>query len=93
MYYREPRVPKNKLRMPDLMISEHTIEITVLGLRGLVSPGLLPVRKAYVKFSVKSILPPSQSKAVTDIYTEPGETGPDPNIKTTFKFNANIPSL
>ena len=79
--------------MPDLQIGEYTLEITVLGLRGLVSPGLLPVRKAFVKFSVKSILPPSQSKAVADIFTEPAETGPDPNIKTTFKFMANIPGL
>jgi hypothetical protein len=51
-------------------------------LRNLVSTGLLPVRKAYVKFSVKSILPASEAKAVSDVFTEPGEGGSDPNIRT-----------
>lgn len=57
----------------------------------MVSTGLLPVKKAYVKFSVKSILPPAQAKAVADIYTEPGEGGVDPNIRVTLKIQVKIP--
>lgn len=48
-----------KLDMPNLQIEEYNIIINVLGLRDLVSTGLLPVRKAFCKFSVKSILPPA----------------------------------
>ena len=47
------------IQMPDLKIDQFNIDINVLGLRDLVSTGLLPVKKAYVKFSVKSILPPA----------------------------------
>jgi hypothetical protein len=45
--------------MPNLDIEEYNIEITVLGFRNLVSAGLLPVKKAYAKFSIKSILAPA----------------------------------
>jgi hypothetical protein len=72
--------------MPDLKIDQFNIDITVLGLRDLISTGLLPVKKAYAKFSVKSILPPAQAKAVNDIFTEPGEGGTDPNIRVTLKI-------
>jgi hypothetical protein len=77
--------------MPDLKIDQFNIDINVLGLRDLVSTGLLPVKKAYVKFSVKSILPPAQAKAVADIFTEPGEGGVDPNIRVTLKLQVRIP--
>jgi len=80
------------LPMPDLGIEEYNVIINVLGLRGLLSAGLLPVKKAYVKFSVKSLLPPAQAKAVADIYTVPNEGGQDPNIRTTLKFSVNISS-
>ena len=51
----QPGVP---LSMPDLQMSEFKCEIMVLGLRDLVSNGLLPIKKAYVKFNLKSLLPP-----------------------------------
>jgi hypothetical protein len=76
--------------MPDLGIEEYQVIINVLGLRGLISTGLLPVKKAYVKFSVKSLLPPAQAKAVADIFTVPDEGGCDPNIRTTIKFSVNF---
>ena len=78
--------------MPDLEIEEYNVVINVLGLRDLLSTGLLPVKKAYIKFSVKSLLPPAQAKAVADIYTVPDEGGRDPNIRTTLKFSVNISS-
>lgn len=55
--------------MPNLNISEFKCDILVLGLRNLVSTGLLPVRKAYVKFNLKSLLPPAAAKAVENITT------------------------
>lgn len=48
------------------------VDINVLGMRDLVSASPLPIKKAYVKFSVKSLLPPAQAKAVSEIYTDPG---------------------
>ena len=77
--------------MPDLKIDQFNIDINVLGLRNLVSTGLLPVKKAFTKFSVKSILPPAQAKAVADIYTQPGEGGTDPNVRVTLKIQVKIP--
>lgn len=52
------------IKMPSLNIQGFNIEIMVLGLRDLVSTGLLPIKKAFVKFSVKSLLPPAAAKAV-----------------------------
>ena len=68
------------LNMPDLKIRTMNVDINVLGLRDLVTPGLLPIKKAYIKFSVKSLLPPAQAKAVHEIHTDPGPSGADPNI-------------
>lgn len=87
-----PSNPPKRLDMPNLLIESYNIVINVLGLRGLVSTGLLPVKKPFVKFSVKSLLPSEQAKAVQDIYTIPDEGGSDPNIRTTLKFTVNISS-
>ena len=45
------------LDMPNIEVEEYNVIINVLGLRNLLSTGLLPIKKAYVKFSVKSLLP------------------------------------
>ena len=78
--------------MPSLDINEFKCEIMVLGLRDLVSTGLLPIRKAYTKFNLKSLLPPDQSKAISNITTQPKEGGSNPNIRTTLQFEVRIPS-
>lgn len=80
------------LQMPNLNIRAMNVEINVLGFRDLLSTGLLPIKKAYAKFSLKSLLPPAQGKAVADIFTQPGEGGSDPNVRTTLKFEVRIPS-
>lgn len=66
--------------------------INVLGLRSLVSAGMLPVRKAFVKFSVKSLLPSEKAKAVPDIFTIPDEAGENPNIRTCLEIKVELPS-
>ena len=50
--------------MPNLMFTDFKCEITALALKSLVSAGLLPVNKAYIKFNIKSLLPPANAKAV-----------------------------
>ncbi len=47
------------------------VDLNILGLRHLVSAGLLPVKKAFIKFHVKSLLPPEKSKAVENVKTTP----------------------
>ena len=72
--------------MPDLNIKPYKIDISILGLRDLVSTGLLPVNKAYIKFSLKSLLPSSQAKAVDNILTEPSDKGSNPVIRGSIGF-------
>lgn len=43
-------------------------DILILGLRNLQSPGVLPIKKAFIKFNVKSIVPPGTT-TVQDLFT------------------------
>jgi len=38
---------------------EYNVDLLILGLRELQSPGILPVKKAFVKFDIKSLVPPN----------------------------------
>lgn len=73
-----------RLKMPDLQMSEFKCEVIVLALRDLVSTGLLPVNKSYIKFGLKSLLPVSQANAVDNIFTQPNAKGQNPIIRTTI---------
>ena len=53
--------------MPDLRIKEFACTIMVLGLIELVSNGILPIRKAFVKFNLKSLLKSEMAKAVSNL--------------------------
>ena len=72
-------------------MKEYNLEINVLGLRELESFGLMPIRKPYIRFHVKSLLPPEKAQAVTDIDTDPNANGPNPNINTTLSLNILLP--
>lgn len=63
-----------------------------MGLRNLQSFGLLPVKKPFIKFNLRSLLPPEQAKAVTNVRTQPNDTGPNPNLNTTVTFTMRLPS-
>jgi hypothetical protein len=71
---------------------EYTMEINVLGLRQLESFGLMPIKKPFIKFRIKSLLPPEKAQAVTDIKTDPNAPGADPNINTTLTFSIQLPT-
>ena len=71
--------------------TEYQIEIIVLGLRDLESSGVLPVTKPFVKFNLKSLLPPSNSGAVENIETQPLSAGANPTLSTVIKFNIQLP--
>lgn len=70
---------------------EFRVEINVLGLRSLASPGLLQVKKAYIKFMLKSLVPPIAASNVETVETVPGPAGPDPTINTVVSFNMLLP--
>ena len=57
LYDYELNKQNNWNEIPDLEIKEYKCEIVVLGLRNLVSAGLLPINKAFVKFNIKSMMP------------------------------------
>ena len=70
---------------------EFKVEINVLGLRSLASPGLLQVKKAYIRFMLRSIVPPIAKSSVDVVETQPGPAGPDPTINTVVAFNMLLP--
>lgn len=70
---------------------EYNLDINVLGLRDLQSFGIMPIKKAFIKFRIKSLLPPEKAQAVTNIQTEPSASGQNPNINTLITFSASLP--
>ena len=70
---------------------EYDLDVNVLGLRQLESFGLMPIKKPFVKFRVKSMLPPEKAQAVTNVSTDPNACGPNPNINTMLTFNVQLP--
>lgn len=56
-------------------MNEYGISLNILGLRGLQSPGLLPVKKAFLVFNLKSMVPPQLGNSLENITTEPKMAG------------------
>jgi len=79
--------PKKVDLSKTVMTTEYNLEINVLGLRSLESFGLMPIKKPYIKFRVKSMLPPEKAQAITNVQTDPNANGPNPNINTSLHFN------
>jgi hypothetical protein len=72
-------------------MKEFGVSMNILGLRGLQSPGLLPVRKAFLQFNLKSMVPPKLGSDLSNIRTEPKMAGSDPTLNTLIEFNAPLP--
>ncbi|OMJ83746.1 hypothetical protein SteCoe_15288 [Stentor coeruleus] len=71
---------------------EATAEINCLGLRDLCpAVGWLPVNKSFIKFDLNSIQMPSEKISITNVKTQPGETGPNPTINAVVQFNFLMP--
>jgi hypothetical protein len=64
---------------------EFNVNMLILGMRNLQSPGILPVKKAFVKFNIKSLVPPN-GPALKNIQTQPIAPGSNPTLNTTMKF-------
>ena len=72
-------------------MDEMDVNMLILGLRQLESPGILPIKKAYIQFNVKSLVPPNTS-SIQNVLTSPGPPGPNPTINTTMKFSIPLPT-
>lgn len=67
------------------------MSLNILGLRSLQSPGILPVKKAFINFNLKSLVPPNMGTNLQNLRTEPKAPGPDPTINTLMTFNVPLP--
>jgi hypothetical protein len=70
---------------------DQDININVLGLRDLKTTGLVPVRKAFIQFNVKSLVPPDFGTPLPNIKTEPRAPGPNPTLNVIISFTTPIP--
>lgn len=56
------KIPINYLKLTEeIEYKEYNVEINVLGLRNLESFGLMPVKKPFIKFNLRSLLPPEKA--------------------------------
>ena len=69
---------------------DFNISMNIFGLRNLQSFGLLPIRKPFIKFNIKSLVPPEHAQAVTNLKTQTGK-GADPNYNCILNFNVKLP--
>jgi len=87
------KIPLNYMKLEEhIEYKEQEVEINVLGLRQLQSFGLMPVKKPFIKFNIRSLLPPEKAKAVENIKTTPGDKGANPNINTVISFLMKLPA-
>jgi len=80
--------PENLFKIePEMELFQ--IKIKVLGLRNLKSLGLIPVKRAFLKFDINSIKSPNERQSLNEkkfIQTLPKEPGNNPNILTILQF-------
>ena len=80
--------PAKYLKLEDYVpTKEYDLDINILGLRQLESFGMMPIKKPFIKFRVKSMLPPEKAQAVENVSTDPNACGANPNINTLLTFN------
>ena len=53
---------------------------------------MLPVRKAFIRFNLRSMVPRHKSMALKNLRTEPKESGSSPNLNTCIQFSADLPT-
>ena len=76
----------------EVPFDEYIVSLNILGLRDLQSAGILPVKKAFIVFNLKSLVPPEDGVALDNIKTQPSAAGSNPTINTLIEFNLALPS-
>ncbi len=51
----------------------------------------MPVKKAFIVFNLKSLVPPDVGTALENIKTQPNSPGSNPTINTMIKFRVPLP--
>ena len=80
-YHLEHFVKKNQI----------VFEIQVLGLRGLQSVGILPVKKATMQFGFQQLLPAGTEVIAPNVHTDPGPAGANPTMNTLITTKMPLP--
>ena len=84
--YRPGKLPRSPYIEPE--VQKYFINMKILGLRNLESLGLLPIKRAFVKFDINSLKRRQEKSILPEkkmLRTEPIETGSNPNILTVIK--------
>jgi len=56
------KIPITYLKLTEeIEYKEFNVDINVLGLRNMESFGLMPVKKPFIKFNLRSLLPPEKA--------------------------------
>jgi len=85
-YSRRELIPRSPYIEPET--SRYYVNLKILGLRQLESTGILPVKRAFVRFDVDSLRKRDDKSFLPEkkfVRTEPLNPGPNPNILTVIK--------
>lgn len=85
------KLPKQVDLAAEVERKEYVLDINILGLRNLQSAGILPVKKAFIVFNLKSLLPPDDGRTIENVKTAPSAAGPNPTLNTLIKFRVPLP--
>lgn len=75
-----------------ITMREFNVNLNILGLRNLQSPGILPVKKAFISFNLQSLVPPKIGTSLRNLVTEPRAPGANPTINTLMSFKVPLPT-
>ena len=50
------------------------------------------MKKAYIKFNLKSLVAPTEGMDIKNFQTQPGPTGPNPTINSFLSFRMPLPT-
>mmetsp|Transcript_26555 Transcript_26555/g.23533 ORF Transcript_26555/g.23533 Transcript_26555/m.23533 type:complete len:547 (-) Transcript_26555:46-1686(-) len=73
---------------------KYFMNMKILGLRNLKSMGVLPVKRAFIRFDIDSCRSKSDKSLLREkrfIRTEPLDSGPNPNILSVINLELNLP--
>jgi hypothetical protein len=80
------KTPVAKVNLPveaGIKMREFNVMMNILGLRHLQTAGILPVKKAFILFNIKSMVSPDIGNAIENIKTEPSAPGSRPHTEYT----------
>jgi len=91
-YSRNELIPRSPYIEPERQ--KYFINMKILGLRSLESIGVLPVKRAFVRFDIDSLKKNTERSFLPEkkaLVTEPLEPGSNPNIMTVINVEVMLP--